>query len=169
MVIEEAIPKRVSIFEKPATRPLNWKRAEIFKAALNLGLIHAPMLAADGTVSEHAEMAELELRFLEETNGRVDHPSSGPIQHNDIADAMFECVFALIGEEMAAFLGQQFGEAGLSGQAAGGINPYRAMEPQGDQSAGLAALSAGARRTGMARGGQGPARGMAQGGRGRRR
>lgn len=157
-VIEERIPKRISIFEKTATRPLNWKRAEIFKAALNLGLIKAPMLDVHGEVSEHAEMAELELRFLEEANGKVDHPSSGPIQHNDIADAMFECVYALIGEQMAAFLGQAFDNAGVSGTAAGGADPYRGMNPpgsNGDTSAGLAALTAGAaRQRGM---GQGPA------------
>lgn len=164
-VIEERIPKRISIFEKTATRQLNWKRAEIFKAALNMGLIHAPMLASDGTVSEHAEMAELELRFLEESNGKVDHPSSGPIQHNDIADAMFECVYALIGEQMAAYLGQTLGEAGVSGMAAGsgGLDPYRGMAPpgsNGDTSAGLANTHAGNRRSaGMgqprSRGGQG--------------
>ncbi len=165
-IVEQQIPKRISVFEKTATRPLNWKRAEIFKAALNMGLVHAPMLAPDGTVSEHAEMAELELRFLEEKNGKVDHPSSGPIQHNDIADTMFECVYALIGEQMAAFLGQQLGETGVSGMAAGaqGMDPYRSQAAPGsnaDTSAGLAALNAGARRSTRAtaaprsRGGQG--------------
>lgn len=146
-VQDKGFPKRISVYEKTATRPLNWKRAEVFKSALNMGLLFAPMLAADGSVSEHSEMAELELRFLEETNGRVDHPSSGPVQHNDIADAMFECVYALIGEKMSAFLGQSLGTAGVSGSSAGGSNPYAKMDPNGaDMSQGLAGVTGAAAR-----------------------
>ena len=165
-VQETGFPKRITIYEKTATRPLNWRRCEVFKAALNLGLLHAPMLAADGvTVSEHAEMAELELRFLEEKNGKVDHPSSGPVQHNDISDAMMECVFALIGEEMGAFLGQALGSAGVSGSSTG-TDPYSRMNPNSDSSQGLAAVTnAAARQRGIgnksaARGGMGTRGGM---------
>lgn len=87
-------PKRVSIFEKPATRPYDWTVKENSKAAINLGLVHAP----------YNERAELELRFLQLVNGRVDHPSSGPVQSKDIADAMTECIHVLIGEQVQNFL-----------------------------------------------------------------
>lgn len=87
-------PKHVSVFEKPATRPYDWTVKENSKAAINLGLVHAP----------YNERADLELRFLQLVNNRVDHPSSGPVQSKDIADAMTECIHVLIGEQVQNFL-----------------------------------------------------------------
>ena len=85
------LPKRVMVSEQTATAPLNWKMAETFKTALNMGLLHAPYM----------ELAELELRFLQlTTNMKVDHPSAGPVQTKDVADAMFNVVYHLIGEQM---------------------------------------------------------------------
>lgn len=80
------LPKTVRVREETSTAPHNWKRAEIFKSALNMDLIHAPLLDAHGEPSDHAELAEMELRFLENKNGRVDKPTSGPVQTKDIAD-----------------------------------------------------------------------------------
>lgn len=124
-VARESLPKRVNVREVSRTRPLNWKHAELFKAALNMGLIHAPMLKQDGEINFASSEAETELKFLEEKNGAVDHPTSGPVQTKDIADTIMECVVTLIGKQMATFLGYEFEEAGLSGGAPRGTDPYR--------------------------------------------
>lgn len=151
----EPRPKQTLIFEKPATRPLNWKRAELFKSALNLGLIHIPMLGRDGEVDPAGEMAELELRFLELRNGRVDHPTSGPIQHNDLSDCLFEVVWALIGEELLEMLESPV-MSQVSGMGAGGVEPPLPKTPQSDPMQALANANRGA----MTQRGMGSARGM---------
>lgn len=87
-------PRRVDVFERTATRQVNWAMAEAFKTALGLNLIHAPFF----------ELADLELKFLQDQGGRVDHPDSGPVQTKDVADAMMNVVWGCIGEQMAAFI-----------------------------------------------------------------
>lgn len=108
------LPKRITVYEHTATAPVNWKMAETFKTALNMGLIHAP----------YFELAELELRFLQlTTNQKVDKQTSGPVQTKDVADAMFNVVYHLIGEQMGAFLKQELGALGVRGSQAGGLTP----------------------------------------------
>ena len=107
-------PKRVQIYERPATNPLNWKTYETFKTALGLGLIHAPFF----------ELADLELTFLQDLGGKVEHPTAGPVQTKDVADAMAIVTYELIGEQMSAFIGQMLSEVSLSGSVQGGVNPY---------------------------------------------
>lgn len=76
-------PKRVQIFEKTTTLQMDWNRWETFKASINMDLVHCYSTLDD----IHAERAELELRFLESPRpGKVDHPSSGPVQSKDVAD-----------------------------------------------------------------------------------
>jgi len=112
-------PRRIDIQEQTATRPLNWKMAEAFKAAMNMGLLHAPW----------HEQAELELTFLQDVgNNKVDHPSSGPVQSKDVADAMINVVYNLIGEQMSAFLGEEFAGFAITGAMQGGIRPFPAMD-----------------------------------------
>lgn len=65
-VRDHGFTKSISIYERTATAQSNWREAETFKAALNMGLIRAPLLDEDGKESEAAELAELELRFLHE-------------------------------------------------------------------------------------------------------
>lgn len=106
------LPRRVDVHKKAATQGLNWIMAETFKTALNMGLIHAP----------YHELAELELRFLQKTRvGKVDHPTSGPVQSKDVADAMFNVVHELIGEQMGAFLKGDLASFKLHASQAGGI------------------------------------------------
>jgi hypothetical protein len=107
------LPKRVGIFEKPANATLNWIRFECFKAAIIAGRVHAPALDAHGAPLEAAEIAELEMRFLQRTGKRVDHPSSGPVQSKDVADCLVECVWSLIGEEMAEAIGEDLARLGV--------------------------------------------------------
>lgn len=135
-VAKASLPKMVTVTEVARTRPLNWRHYELFKSAINMDLVHAPMNRADGEVHHASSEAELELRFLEEKNGAVDHPSTGPVQTKDIADAMCEVVVGLIGEQIATFLGQDLASVGISGGQSGGMDPYRDMDPTGGAGAG---------------------------------
>jgi hypothetical protein len=120
-------PKRTDVYEVTATAAANWTKAEVFKSAINLDRVHAPMLDIDGTVNEPSARAELEMRFLQRKNKRVDHPSSGPIQSKDVADAMIEVVWKLIGREVAEEIGMQLGALGIGTSLGGGANPYGSM------------------------------------------
>jgi len=118
-VAEKKWPRRIDIAEQTSTKPLNWKMAEAFKAALNMHLLHGPW----------HEQAELELTFLQDMgNQRVDHPSSGPVQSKDVADAMMNVVYNLIGEQMSAFLGAEFSGFSITGAMQGGMRPFPAMD-----------------------------------------
>lgn len=122
---ENPLPKNVFVHEVVRTRPLNWAHAELFKSALNMGLVHIPMYKANGEVNYASSELQLELKFLEEKNGAVDHPDTGPVQTKDIADALMETVVALIGGQMAEFLGMDLAALGVSGIAPQGTDPYR--------------------------------------------
>jgi hypothetical protein len=64
--------------------------------------------------------AEQELIFLQDVgHERVDHPTEGTVQTKDVFDAMANVTYALIGEQMAAFLGQEFSDFGLHGMNLG--------------------------------------------------
>jgi len=88
------LPKRVTIDERTATAPQNWAVAECFKTALGMNLIHSP----------YQEQLELECKFLQRKSNRVDHPTMGPVQTKDVFDAVSNCVFTLIGQQMEAFM-----------------------------------------------------------------
>lgn len=127
----EQLPKAVRVREVIRTRQVNWRHYELFKSAINMGLVHAPMYLperdddGDWKVNYASSEVENELKFLEEKNGAVDHPSTGPVQTKDIADTMCEVVVQLIGKELATFLGQEFDALGVSGTAERGTDPGR--------------------------------------------
>jgi hypothetical protein len=106
-------PKRTIAYERTATKELNWSRAEVFKTAMNMGLVHAP----------YYELAETELKFLiDKGNKTVDHPDTGPCQTKDVADCMFEVVHYFLGkqiQEMLEALGSQRIQGGLQGGTMG--------------------------------------------------
>jgi hypothetical protein len=110
------LPKTTMVSEETATRQHNWKRAEIFKTAVNMGWVHSP----------YYEQGELELRFLQEKNGVVDHPDSGPVQTKDVADAMMECVMKLIGDQIVS-MRSELGAMRPTGAMPGGISPFPGM------------------------------------------
>lgn len=117
------MPKRVQVFEKTTTQAYDWQVKENSKAAINLGLVHAPPV----TIDESYERAELELRFLQLIHGKkVDHPSSGPVQSKDIADAMMECIHVLIGEQVNNFLHSELSGQRPMATAEGGFTPFSA-------------------------------------------
>lgn len=120
---KSGLPKTTQVYEKTATRQHNWKRAEIFKTAVNMGWVHAP----------YYEQAELELRFLQEKNGVVDHPDSGPVQTKDVADAMMECVMSLIGDQIVS-MRKELGSMRPQGAMQGGVEPFPGMSRADDMS-----------------------------------
>jgi len=76
------------VSERTATGASNLRMYETLKTALSRRLVHAP----------HHELLEAELRNLETRNGRVDHPTRGPVQTSDVADALMNVVDVLIGD-----------------------------------------------------------------------
>ncbi|MET7363325.1 hypothetical protein ABZS76_33475 [Streptomyces sp. NPDC005562] len=112
-VAKERLPKQVSVFERTATNAINWKYAETFKAAINMGLVHAP---------EH-EDGMLELKFLQKPPGinRVDHPTVGPVQTKDIADAIMITTWSLIGDWIDGYK-QMLNQASVVGALQGGLH-----------------------------------------------
>lgn len=114
------LPKKVNIWERTATNQINWRYAETFKAAINMGLVHAP---------EHEE-GMLELKFLQKKPGinRVDHPTIGPVQTKDIADAIMITTFALIGDWIEGYK-EMLNGARPAGAMAGGLHGSSARTP----------------------------------------
>ena len=159
---KERLPKGIRVHEVSRTRQLNWRHYELFKSAINMGLVHAPMYHDkyddDGNlvVNFASSEVELELKFLEEKNGAVNHPTTGPVQTKDIADTMCEVVVSLIGKELATFLGQELDMVGMGGMAANGTDPGRHTRTN-ETFDRLANVSSGAQR-GM--GSSSPSRGM---------
>jgi hypothetical protein len=107
-------PKRVDVHEKTATVKHNWERAENFKIALNQGWIHAP----------YYEQAELELKFLQLKNGKVEKQDAGPVQTKDVADCLMEVVWTILGEQVRAWTHGALSETPLTSVLQGGFNPY---------------------------------------------
>jgi hypothetical protein len=114
------LPKPVSVFERTATNQLNWRYAETFKAAINMGLVHIP---------EYEEGA-LELKFLQKApnTNRVDHPTVGPVQTKDIADAIMITTFALIGDWIEGYK-EMLNGAQATGALQGGLHGSSARTP----------------------------------------
>jgi hypothetical protein len=143
-------PKRVEVHEKTATLKHNWERAENFKIALNQGWIHAP----------YYEQAELELKFLQLKNGKVEKQDAGPVQTKDVADCLMEVVWTILGEQVRAWTHGALSEMGLGSQSVqGGFNPY-SRETSGEDERIFERMSGlGASRNSIVRGGgRNPAR-----------
>ena len=106
------------IREVTATEKLNFARADRFKTALNLGLVHAP---ADFSL---LELAKNELKFLQQKGNRVVKQQVGPVTTKDIADCIMEVVDSLVGD----FVQMEPYSQGLTMGAPGGYN----SRPAGD-------------------------------------
>lgn len=144
--------KRVDISEKTATVKHNLERAENFKSALNQGWIHAPRY----------DQAQLELRFLQFKNGKVEKQDAGPVQTKDVADCLFECVWTILGEQVSAFYNGSLSEFQLTGSMPGGMDPHQRFGEPSEAARQLSGLGrgTGARTSGLRRGGNNPARGL---------
>ncbi len=116
-VNQARLPKPVNVFLRPTTFQSNWDVAETFKYALGLGLVHC----YDGTRS--TELLKQECKFLQLVgNKRVDHPTAGPVQTNDIYDSLSILVHVLIGRHIAALVGQDMMSLGVVGSHPGGFS-----------------------------------------------
>jgi len=100
------------IREVTATEKLNFARADRFKTAINLGLVHAP---ADFPL---LELAKNELKFLQQKGNRVIKQEVGPVTTKDIADCIMEVVDSLVGD----FVQMEPYSEGLVMGAPGGYN-----------------------------------------------
>jgi len=77
---------RMRIVERTFTEKENRTRCELFKSAMNLGWVHA---YRDNFFEEgDGCLLELELKFLQEKNGKVIKQEFGPVTTKDLADAV---------------------------------------------------------------------------------
>ena len=129
-------PKSVVVYEKTATAPHNWERAECFKVGLNQGWIHAPLY----------DLAVMELKFLQLKNGnKVEKQDAGPVQTKDIADCLMECAWTILGEQVGQWTQKMLKELPLAGAASSGFDPYARQRPDnrfGEQLGSLARTGA---------------------------
>lgn len=107
------IPGRThaSIREIAHTRSSNRAMADVFLHALNNGQVHC---------YPH-ELLDQELRHLQDINGKVDHPSSGPVQTNDSSTCAMVLVERLVALNADHKVHRQLGGTGLSGFMAGSL------------------------------------------------
>lgn len=136
---ERGLPTHAYI--KHATEGVNSRRARNFKAALNLGRVHAPhpssYLNGRGEINFETnpiELGKTELKFLQEKNGRVDKPTIGRIKTKDVADCIMEVTDALIGDSLGMSQGylNQDAAFGAQGGWAIGRPPTTTFEEFGD-------------------------------------
>lgn len=87
----------IRVLEQTFTLKQNQDRCERFKSALNLGWVHS---FRDSFAEEGQSLLELELKFLQEKNGRVDRQQIGPVQTKDLADAVMVVTTDLLHESL---------------------------------------------------------------------
>ncbi|MDQ1041464.1 hypothetical protein QFZ75_007966 [Streptomyces sp. V3I8] len=120
-IAKARFPKKTSVFIRDANATYNWQVAECFKAAINMGLVHAP----------DYEEGALELKFLQKApnSNRVDHPTVGPVQTKDIADAIMITTWALIGEWITGYK-EMLNAASVHGVMQGGLHGSSPRTPE---------------------------------------
>jgi hypothetical protein len=87
----------IRVLEKTFTVKENQDRFEKFKSALNLGWVHS---YKDDFAEDSQSLLELELKFLQEKNGRIDRQQIGPVQTKDLADAVMVVTVELLHESL---------------------------------------------------------------------
>jgi hypothetical protein len=133
------LPFHTNFFQRIATKKLNWEMAETFKTALNMNLVHIPAYP----------QARSELLFLQKTGAdKVEAPTTGPIQHDDVAWTLFNLVHSLIGEHIAKMVGDSFPQ--LSGSQMGGFSQPQVAPRNPDSSESRIEALRGAGRRGPA-------------------
>jgi hypothetical protein len=137
-----------TFFKRAATQPLNWTVAEVTKTACGLGYVHCP---------DYPLLAN-EMKFLQKNMtpgamyGRVDHPTSGPVTTKDVWDCVSNVVYSLIGDRVAALVGESLMAAGIRGGQSGGLplSPYpRTLNPDVPENPVADALAQLSRRRGL--------------------
>lgn len=98
-----------NVHEVTATEKVNAQRADVFKTALNLGLVHAPL------DNRYSELAKQELKFLQKKGNKIVHQTVGPVQTKDISDCLMEVVNHLIGQYLMPDLSAPMAKGGVGG------------------------------------------------------
>lgn len=75
----------------------NHTRAERFKSALGMGWVHAPR---DKYGPDNKSLLELELKFLQNKNGRIDKQAIGPVTTKDLSDTVMEVTSELLADQI---------------------------------------------------------------------
>lgn len=87
-VSDANLPRPCAVFERTATASRNFEMAEIFKAAAGMGRLHLP---------DHP-LARLELEYLQIDGKKVHAPTAGPVQTDDLADAIINVCYSALQE-----------------------------------------------------------------------
>lgn len=116
--LQKEFSPRIRITEDTFTESVNQNRFEDFKTILNLGWIHSyrDSLYKDNTNC----LLELELKFLQEKNGKVVKQEVGPVTTKDLCDAVMTVACDLLRDNLIRF-------ADLTGSAYGSSN-FRGIE-----------------------------------------
>jgi hypothetical protein len=88
---------QMRIVEVTFTPKENQDRFEKFKSALGLNLVHS---YKDTFFEDNQSLLELELKFLQEKNGKVDKQEIGPVQTKDLSDAVMVVVTDLLHDKL---------------------------------------------------------------------
>lgn len=108
----------------PTSRTKQW---EVFKSALGMNWIHA---YKDPYGPNGTSLLELELKFLQETNGRVRKQDIGPVTTDDLADAFSLVCSELLADQLDRLQRREnLGQARVFPGAQGG---YHTNQPERD-------------------------------------
>lgn len=90
----------IRVAEVTFTERDNQARFERVKSALNLGWVHS---YRDNFYEDNASLLGMELKFLSETNGRVERQKIGPVTTKDLCDAFCVVVSDLMHESLERY------------------------------------------------------------------
>lgn len=117
-VADANLPRPCAVVERTATATRNFEMAEIFKAAAGMGRIHLP---------DHP-LARLELEYLQIDGKRIHAPTMGPVQTDDLADAIINVCYSAL-QEAAPVLFARLSDTRLRGSQPGGLRSIVNPDP----------------------------------------
>jgi len=124
-------PHKVKIREDKFTKESNMRRAERFKSAIGMNWVHSyrDIFGPNGS-----SLLEQELKFLQETNGKVDKQKFGPIRTSDLSDCLMVIVDQLLEDNFIKLeMRDRLGNANLNVGGQGGY--HTSNLPEGGTSA----------------------------------
>ena len=124
-------PHKVKIREDKFTKESNMRRAERFKSAVGMNWVHS---FRDVFGPNGSSLLEQELKFLQETNGKVDKQKFGPIRTSDLSDCLMVIVDQLLEDNFIKLeMRDRLGNANLMIGGQGGY--HTGNLPEGGMSA----------------------------------
>lgn len=126
---EEWAGKGIRVSEQTFTASYNTIRAERFKSALNLGWVHAYKdTFYDG---DEGTLLELELKFLQEKNGKIHKQDFGPVPTKDLADCVMVVTSELLKEDLDRWSKKNFSRVSTGSTDVAGLRSGREVERVG--------------------------------------